>query len=80
MSVNPEIVPGVPFTQRAIWYKINYDDKDWLCILAPLSEQGVGSAHNQYYIINNAFSPNLNPELYYYFLDENIVPITSKTL
>lgn len=80
MSINPEIKPGVEFTPRAIWYKIDNESKEYLCILAPLAEQGVGSAHNQYYIIENAFNIKLNPELYFYFLDKNIAPITSKTL
>ena len=80
MSINPEIKPGVEFTTRALWYKIDYENKEYLCILAPLAEQGVGSAHNQYYIIENAFDKKLNPELYFYFLDKNIAPITSKTL
>jgi hypothetical protein len=80
MSINPEIQPGVEFTTRALWYKIDYENKEYLCILAPLSEQGVGSAHNQYYIIENAFDNKLNSELYFYFFDKNIAPITSKTL
>ena len=79
-SINPEIKPGVEFTPRAIWYKIDFKNKEYLCILAPLAEQGVGSAHNQYYIVENGFDKNINPELYFYFLDKNIAPITSKTL
>lgn len=80
MSINPEIQPGVEFTTRALWYKIDFESKEYLCVLAPLSEQGVGSSHNQYYIIEHPFESNLNPKLYFYFFDKNIAPITSKTL
>ena len=80
MSINPEIKPGVEFTSRALWYKIDYENNAYLCILAPLAEQGIGSSYNQYYIVENAFDGNLNPEIYFYFLDKDIVPITSKTL
>lgn len=79
-SINPEIKPGVEFTPRAMWYKIDYENTEYLCILAPLAEQGIGSAHNQYYIIENAFNKPSNPALYFYFLDKNIAPITSRTL
>ena len=79
-SMNPEIKPGVEFTTSSLWYKINFENQDYLCIYAPLSEQGVGASHNQYYIIENAFDAKLEPKLYYYFLDKNIVPITSSTL
>lgn len=79
-SINPEIKPGVEFTTRSLWYKIVFENKEYLCILAPLAEQGVGSAHNEYYIIENAFATKLNPEVYFYFLDKNIAPITSETL
>lgn len=80
MSVNPEIQPGVEFTTRALWYKIDFEDKEYLCVLAPLSEEGVGSSYKQYYIIEHAFGLNQNPELYFYFFDKNVVPITSETL
>ena len=79
-SMNPEINPGVAFTTRSLWYKINFDKQDYLCIYAPLAEQGVGASHNQYYIIENAFDVTLDPKIYYYFLDKNITPITSSTL
>lgn len=76
-SINPEIKPGVEFSKE-IWYKIDYEKKAYLCIYASLSDSGIGAAYNQYYIIENAFDKN--PELYYYFFEKNIVPITSKTL
>jgi len=79
-SINPEIKPGVEFTTRASWYKIDYENIEYLCIRAPLAEQGIGGAYNQYYIVENAFANKLTPELYFYFLDKNIAPITSKTL
>ena len=49
----------------------------YLCILAPLSESGVGAALSQYYIIENAFNTNAVPSVYYYFFDKDIIPITS---
>ncbi len=80
LSINPEIKPGTFFTPRSLWYKIDFEERNYLCILAPLSEQGVGAAYNQYYLVENAFDINLSPKLYFYFLDKNVVPITSKTL
>ncbi|MGL5741581.1 MAG: hypothetical protein ACRCXC_03020 [Legionella sp.] len=79
-SINPEINPGVWFTTRSLWYRIALENKEYLCIRAPLSEQGVGAAHNQYYIIENAFDASLAPKVYFYFLEENIAPITSPHL
>jgi hypothetical protein len=79
-SINPEIKPGTFFTPRAIWYKIDFENKEYVCIFAPLAEQGIGGAYNQYYIVNNAFDNTLTPQLNFYFFDKNIAPITSKTL
>lgn len=79
-SINPEIKPGTVFTQRALWYKIDHKEKTYLCIFAPLAEQGVGSSYNQYYLAENAFDIDLDPKLFFYFLHKNIAPITSKTL
>jgi len=79
-SINPEIKPGVEFTTRSLWYKIDYEDKEYICIYAPLAEQGVGASRVQYYLIENAFDKKLTPQLTYYFFDKNIAPITSKTL
>ena len=73
-SMNPEINPGVEFTTSSLWYKINFANQDYLCIYAPLSEQGVGASHNQYYIVENAFDEQLDPKIYFYFLDKNIAP------
>jgi hypothetical protein len=80
LSINPEIQPGEAITPRALWYKIDYENNSYLCILAPLAEQGVGAARNQYYIVENAFDETLTPKLYFYFFDKNITPITSKYL
>lgn len=79
-SINPEIKPGVEFTTRSLWYKIDHDNKEYICIYAPLAEQGVGASHVQYYIIEDAFDKKLTPQVTYYFFDKNIAPITSKTL
>lgn len=80
MSINPEIKPGIEFTNRALWYKINQDNNHYLCIRAPLAEHGIGATFEQYYIVENAFDLNSTPEIYFYFLDKDVVPITSKTL
>ncbi len=79
-SINPEILPGVHFTTRALWYKISYENKEYICIYAPLAEQGVCASRVQYYIIENAFDKKLVPQVTYYFFDKDIAPITSKTL
>ncbi len=79
MSINPEIKPGY-IIQRSLWYKIDRDKESYLCIYAPLSEQGVGSSYNQYYVIEKAFDVQSTPEAYFYFFDKDVVPITSKTL
>lgn len=78
LSINPEIKPGTVFTPRAIWYKIDQEEKSYLCILAPLAEQGIGSSYNQYYLVENAFEENSIPIIYYYFFNKDISPITSE--
>ena len=80
MSINPEIQPGDIFSNRASWYKIDQDNKSYLCIFSSLSEQGAGSSRNQYYIAENAFTDAKKPILYYYFFDKDIMPITSPNL
>jgi len=77
-SVNPEIKPGLPFSIRALWNKIDQNGESYLCIEDSLSESGVGAAHNQYYIIENAFEENSVPIIYYYFFYKDIIPITSE--
>ncbi|MBJ15338.1 MAG: hypothetical protein CMF38_01700 [Legionellaceae bacterium] len=47
---------------------------------APLAEQGIGATYEQYYIVENAFDLNSIPEIYFYFLNKDVVPIGSKTL
>ena len=78
MSVNPEIKPGYVFSNRALWHKIDRNEKSYLCIQSALTESGSGSAHTQYYIIENAFDPKAIPALYYYFFAKDIIPITSE--
>ena len=80
MSINPEIKPGNRLTNRSTWTKIDFDNHPYLCVEDSLSDSGVGAAHSQYYIIENAFDATLTPESYFYFFDKNIAPITSKTL
>jgi len=80
MSINPEITPGNIFTNRAVWFKIDQNNKSYLCIQAALTESGTGSGLGQYYIAENAFEPQAVPSVYYYFFDKDIIPITSKHL
>lgn len=80
MSVNPEITPGYIFSNRALWHKIDQNNKSYLCIQSALTESGTGSALSQYYIIENAFDSAVIPVLYYYFFEKNIAPITSEHL
>ena len=58
MSINTEIDPGILIPDTSLWYKIDYENKSYLCINGPLSQSGVGMATGQYYIIENAFSKN----------------------
>ena len=78
MSINPEIQPGLIFSNRAFWTKIDQDNKSYLCIDAALTESGTGSHLSQYYIVDNAFDPKEAPVVYYYFFEKNIIPITSE--
>ena len=80
LSINPEIKPGFIFSNRASWSKIDQDNKSYLCIRAALTDSGVGSACNQYYIVENAFTDNKKPILYYHFYEKDIMPITSPHL
>ena len=80
MSVNPEIKPGFIFSNRALWHKIDQDNKSYLCIQSAITESGVGAAYSQYYIIENAFKENTVPIVYYYFFNKDIIPITSEHL
>ena len=80
MSINPEIPPGFIFTNRAMWHKIDLNNKSYLCIQAALTESGTGSWMRQYYIAENAFEPQATPTVYYYFFEKDIIPITSKHL
>ena len=77
MSINPEIKPGLIFSNRAFWHKIVQKDKSYLCIQSALSESGSGAALSQYYIIEDAFDQNSIPTPYYYFFAKDIIPITS---
>lgn len=79
-SINPEIKPGIEFTTRSLWYKIDHIGKEYICIYAPLAEQGVGASRIQYYIIEYAFDKKRTPQVTYYFFHRNIAPITSRTL
>ena len=43
-SVNPEIKPDAPISDRAGWYKIDKENKSYLCIQSALTESGDGSS------------------------------------
>jgi hypothetical protein len=76
-SINPEIRPGFPIFITSEWYKIDDDNKSYLCIQSALSESGPGSSLSQYYIVENAFDLKASPIVYYYFFNKDITPITS---
>lgn len=79
-SVNPEIKPGIIFSNCALWHKINQNTKSYLCIQAALTESGTGSSLTQYYLVENAFIPRTVAAVYYYFFEKNIMPITREHL
>ncbi|WP_133131235.1 hypothetical protein [Legionella yabuuchiae] len=76
-SLNPRIKPGIPFTVRSFWKKIDFKGESYLCIESPLSESGVGASINQYYIIEHGFEETTVPILYYYFFNGDVRPVFS---
>lgn len=75
-SVNPSITPGADISQLAEWWKIKFNNIDYLCIDTPLSPSGQGADVSQYYIIENAYNTS-TPILHYYFFNRDIMPLTS---
>lgn len=80
MSINPEIKPGILYPEDSSWLKVDFNNKSYLCVNGPISRSGTGSSIGQYYIIESAFEKNERPKVYYYFLNKDIVPITSDHL
>lgn len=78
LSINPEIKPEILYPDTSAWYKIDFNNQSYLCITGAVSESGAGAAVNQYYLVENAFSDNTTPVIYYYFFNKNIIPITSE--
>ncbi len=74
-SINPYIKPGAPLSFRALWFKIEYRKRTYLCIVQPLSVFHVLTAGEQYYIIENAMPFDI-PALYYYNFETDMMPLT----
>lgn len=75
-SINPSIKPGADIAVTSDWSKIQFNNKSYLCIDVPLSMSGDGANTSQYYIVENAFNSSV-PVIYYYFLNKDIMPLTS---
>ena len=75
-SMNPSITPGAEIAPGSEWSKISYNNNQFLCIGTPLSSSGQGGDAMQYYIVENAFN-NSTPEIYYYFFNQDIMPVTA---
>lgn len=65
-------------SDRAGWYKIDKENKSYLCIKSALIESGDGSSLSQYYIAEHAFDNNVSPVVYYYFFNKDIIPTDSE--
>ncbi len=76
-SVNSEIKPGILYPTDTSWLKIDFKNQSYLCLNGPISLSGTGSNIGQYYIVENAFSANSKPLVYFYFLNKDVVPLTS---
>ncbi|HAT1872385.1 hypothetical protein SCQ05_15755 [Legionella pneumophila serogroup 1] len=74
-SINPYIKPGAPLSVHALWFKIGYRKKTYLCIVQPLSEFRVLTSGEQYYIIENVMPFDI-PVLYYYLFETDMMPLT----
>ena len=79
-SANPEIKPGILYPTDTSWLKIDFKNQSFLCLNGPISLSGTGSNIGQYYIVENAFSDNSKPIIYFYFLNKDIAPLTSAHL
>lgn len=76
-SINPSIKPNSPIPNRAEWFKIDYSSVSYLCVKFALSDSGDGVDFFQYYIVENAFKSKQPIKLSYYFLNKDVIPLTS---
>lgn len=76
MSVNPSVKPRYILPDSSQWYKIDLENKSFLCINGPISDTGSPAAIGQYFIIENAFSKKETPIIYYYFFNKDVQSIT----
>ena len=77
LSINPSMKPNSPIPSTAEWFRIDYSSAAYLCIKFALSDSGDGADVFQYYIIENAFNSTQPIKLNYYFLNKNVMPLTS---
>ncbi len=75
-SINPSVKPGADIDPTSEWYKIIFNEENYLCINVPLSSSGDGANISQYYIVENAFNQK-KPILNYYFFNKEVSPISS---
>ncbi len=79
LSLNPTVKPGdSPLSITSQWWKIDKDNDSYACILAPLSDSGVGAARTKYYIIEHAFDEHQPKKIYFYFFDRDVLPLTAQ--
>lgn len=69
-SVNPAYAPGILISQQADWYRIVFNNIEYLCIDDEVSPSGKGADVSQYYIVENASTPIIN----YYLFDKDVMP------
>ncbi|KTD49111.1 hypothetical protein Lrub_1462 [Legionella rubrilucens] len=75
-SVNPAITPDGDILPLSYWWKIEFNNNDYLCINTPLSPSGHGANIMQHYIVENV-SNAATPIIYFYFFDKEVMPITT---
>ncbi|HEM0351364.1 hypothetical protein [Legionella erythra] len=75
-SVNPSISPDGDILPLSYWWKIEFNNNEYLCINTPLSPSGHGANVMQHYIVENP-SNTTTPVIYFYFFDKEVMPITT---
>ncbi|MGQ3892192.1 hypothetical protein [Legionella sp. CNM-4043-24] len=78
-SVNPAMKPGEKGDKLdlwARWFKIDFSNNTWLCIVSAPSS-GDGGSEAEYYIVENPYSSS--PILNYHFFKDDLIPAGSYT-
>ena len=71
-SYSPEIKPyGVGTISN--WYLISFNENHYICMTSSLGPNGWAAATGQYYLIENAFSDNLELKAHFYFFDKKFI-------